>query len=83
LRKRLPRGELAPHPAQLASWKKNEVLEKPSMSCIPNTMSADFYVEALEEALTKFGPPETFNTGEGSQFTGEDFTTPLKAAGRR
>lgn len=48
---------------------------------LSNTMSADFCVEALQEALAKFGPPEIFNTDQGSQFTSEEWTTPLKAAG--
>jgi putative transposase len=48
---------------------------------LSNTMSADFCVEALEEALGNFGPPEIFNTDQGSQFTSEDWITPLKAAG--
>ena len=48
---------------------------------LSNTMRADFCVEALEEALANFGPPEVFNTDQGSQFTSEDWTTPLKAAG--
>jgi putative transposase len=48
---------------------------------LSNTMSADFCVEALKEALAKFGPPEILNTDQGSQLTGEDWTTPLKAAG--
>jgi putative transposase len=48
---------------------------------VSNTMSTDFCVEALEEALSMFGPPEIFNTDQGSQFTSEDWTTPLKAAG--
>jgi putative transposase len=47
---------------------------------VSNTMRADFCVEALEEALRMFGPPEIFNTDQGSQFTSEDWTTPLKAA---
>ena len=38
------------------------------------TMEADFCVEALEEALTKHGRPEIFNTDQGSQFTGDAFT---------
>ena len=38
------------------------------------TMEADFCVEALEEALAKYGKPEIFNTDQGSQFTGEAFT---------
>jgi len=33
-----------------------------------------FCVEALEEALAKYGKPEIFNTDQGSQFTGEAFT---------
>lgn len=46
---------------------------------ISNTMDADFCVEALQEALTKYGPPEIFNTDQGSQFTSEPFTALLKA----
>ncbi|MHB8416021.1 MAG: IS3 family transposase [Acidiferrobacteraceae bacterium] len=48
---------------------------------LSNTMTTDFCVEALEEALRKYGRPEIFNTDQGSQFTSEDWTTPLKAAG--
>jgi len=48
---------------------------------LSNTLSADFCVAALEEALGTFGTPEIFNTDQGSQFTSEDWTTPLKAAG--
>jgi putative transposase len=44
-----------------------------------NTLTADFCVEALTEALTKYGSPEIFNTDQGSQFTGTDFTDVLKA----
>ena len=38
------------------------------------TMDADFCVEALEEALARFGKPEIFNTDQGSQFTSQAFT---------
>ena len=38
------------------------------------TMEADFCVEALEEALAKYGRPEMFNTDQGSQFTSVAFT---------
>src|SRR5476649_1125330 len=38
------------------------------------TMEADFCVEALEEALAKYGRPEIFNTDQGSQFTSAAFT---------
>ena len=38
------------------------------------TMEAEFCIEALEEALAKHGKPEIFNTDQGSQFTGAEFT---------
>jgi putative transposase len=41
------------------------------------TMEADFCVEALEEALARFGKPEIFNTDQGSQFTSTAFTSVL------
>src|ERR1700675_2259515 len=43
------------------------------------TMEAAFCVEALEEALAKYGGPEIFNTDHGSQFTSEAFTAVLIA----
>jgi putative transposase len=43
-----------------------------------NTLTSDFCVEALEEALTRFGSPEIFNTDQGSQFTATAFTDVLK-----
>ena len=42
---------------------------------------AGFCVEALEEARTRDGQPEIFNTDQGSQFTGFAFTGRLRAAG--
>jgi putative transposase len=36
---------------------------------LSNTLHADFCVDALEEALRRFGRPEIFNTDQGSQFT--------------
>ena len=47
---------------------------------LSNTMDAKFCVEALNEALTKYGKPEIFNTDQGSQFTSFDFTGILKKA---
>ena len=41
------------------------------------SMEADFCVEALEEALARFGKPEIFNTDQGSQFTSLAFTSVL------
>ncbi len=48
---------------------------------LSNTMTADFCVEALEEAIARFGAPETFNTDQGSQFTSDDWTEVLKKSG--
>jgi putative transposase len=48
---------------------------------LSNTLTADFCVEALEEAMLKFGRPEIFNTDQGSQFTSEEWIKVLKNAG--
>ncbi len=45
------------------------------------TMEAAFCVEALEEALSRYGTPEIFNTDQGSQFTSAEFTGALLAKG--
>ena len=50
---------------------------------VSNALSMDFCVEALEEALTRYGTPEIFNTDQGRQFTAEDFTQVLLAKGVR
>jgi putative transposase len=47
---------------------------------VSNTMTPEFCVEALEEALRVHGKPEIFNTDQGSQFTSEDWTGVLDAA---
>ena len=44
---------------------------------LSNTMDAGFCVEALNEALARYGRPEIFNTDQGSQFTSFDFTGTL------
>jgi putative transposase len=41
------------------------------------TLETDFCIEALEEALARFGSPEIFNTDQGSQFTSMAFTSVL------
>jgi putative transposase len=38
------------------------------------TMEAAFCVETLEDALSRHGKPDIFNTDQGSQFTGAAFT---------
>jgi putative transposase len=47
---------------------------------LSNTMTSDFCVAALEEALALYGTPEIFNTDQGSQFTSSDFTKVLSDA---
>ncbi len=44
------------------------------------TLSADFCIEALEEALGRHGRPEIFNSDQGSQFTSIEFIKLLKDA---
>ena len=44
---------------------------------LSNTLETTFCVEAVNEAVARYGSPEIFNTDQGSQFTAEDFTTPL------
>ena len=46
---------------------------------LSNTLDASFCVEALEEALERYGAPEIMNTDQGSQFTSEGFTSVLQA----
>ena len=48
-----------------------------------NTLTTDFCVDALQEALRRYGTPEIFNTDQGSQFTSDEFTAVLKDAGVR
>jgi len=50
---------------------------------LSNTLDSGFCVEALEEALVRYGRPEIFNTDQGSQFTSEAFTGALCDAGIR
>jgi putative transposase len=50
---------------------------------VSDTLDVEFRLEALEEALSRHGRPEIFNTGQGSQFTSPRFTGALQAAGVR
>jgi putative transposase len=50
---------------------------------VSNTMDMEFCLEALEEAMARFGRPDIFNTDQGSQFTSPRFTGMLAAAGVR
>jgi putative transposase len=48
---------------------------------VSNTLTTDFCLEALEEAIQEHGKPEIFNTDQGSQFTATAFTEYLTASG--
>ena len=48
---------------------------------ISNTLDVDFCLEALQDALERYGKPEIFNSDQGSQFTSMQFTQCLKEAG--
>ena len=45
---------------------------------LSNTLDSDFCVEALEDAVNRFGTPDIFNTDQGAQFTSNAFTDVLK-----
>ena len=47
---------------------------------LSNTLDASFCVEALEEAISKYGKPEIMNTDQGSQYTGSGWITTLTEA---
>jgi putative transposase len=47
---------------------------------LSNTMDVRFCIEALNEALARYGKPDIFNTDQGSQFTSFEFTGVLKGA---
>jgi putative transposase len=56
------------HSRKILSWR------------LSNTMATDFCIDALEEAIKRYGAPEIFNTDQGAQFTSDAFTDVLKAA---
>jgi putative transposase len=41
---------------------------------LSNTLTTDFCLEAVQEAMAQFGRPEIFNTDQGCQFTSHEFT---------
>ena len=47
------------------------------------TLDVHFCLEALEEALARYGPPDIMNTDQGSQFTSGAFTGMLQEQGIR
>ena len=59
------------------SWRLSNVLG------LDPRMDKTFAVEALQEALDRYGKPEIFNTDQGVQFTCEAFITTLSDQGIR
>jgi len=55
------------HSRKILSWR------------ISNTLDTNFCVEAVEEAINRYGAPEIFNTDQGAQFTSNEFTELLKS----
>lgn len=47
------------------------------------TLETDFCVEALQEAMNRYGKPDIFNTDQGVQFTAAAFIETLSAQGVR
>ena len=60
----------------IIDWATRRVLSWP----LSNTLDACFCVEALEEAVAKYGKPEMLNTDQGSQYTGAGSITTLTKA---
>ncbi len=50
---------------------------------LSNTLTTDFCLDAVREAIWRHGVPDIFNTDQGSQFTSAEFTGLLKAQGIR
>jgi len=50
---------------------------------LSNTLGGEFCLVSLEEALSRWGRPEIFNSDQGSQFTSERFTGLLESKGVR
>lgn len=70
----LPMRKSFLYPVAIMDWFTRKVLARR----ISNTLEADFCLEALNEAIHDFGPPEIMNTDQGSQFTSFNWTERLK-----
>ena len=63
----------------IVDWATRKVLSHR----VSTSLVTDFCIEALEEAIIKYGRPEIFNTDQGSQFTSDDFIDVLRDNGIR
>lgn len=48
---------------------------------LSNTLDSSFCVDALEDAIHRFGCPQIFNSDQGSQYTSDAFTNTLQDKG--
>ena len=48
---------------------------------LSNSMTTDFCMEAVEEAVQRYGSPGIFNTDQGSQFTSTEFVSLIQGHG--
>lgn len=69
---RLPRGFM--YLVTIVDWYSRKVLAWR----LSNTMDSAFCVSCLQEAFSKYGTPEIFNTDQGSQFTSEAFINAVR-----
>ncbi len=60
--------------AAVIDWHSRKILS----FRLSNTMHTDFYIEAVNEAIQKYGIPEIMNTDKGGQFTSLEFIDLLK-----
>jgi len=63
--------------AAVLDWSSRRVLAHR----VSITMDADFCIEALQEAIARYGPPQIVNTDQGSQFTSSEFIGELNKHG--
>lgn len=74
---RMPRGWC--YLTVIMDWYSRKVLSWR----LSNTLDSGFCVEALQEAMSLYGRPEIFNTDQGCQYTGKEFTGILQEANIR
>lgn len=75
----LPMAKGSAYLTVVLDWSSRKVLSWR----VSNTMDTAFCLEALDEALSRYGSPDIFNTDQGSQFTSEAFTGRLMDRGIR
>jgi putative transposase len=63
--------------AAVMDWSSRKVLTWR----LSNSLTTDFCIEAVEEAIARYGRPEIFNTDQGSQFTDGGLVTLLATHG--